>query len=103
MTSFKRDLLEKLLCSIPDGVLVGVEWLAKLILLLAFLSLPVALASLHELEITHDIQPSADCISVMASNGNNGSGRVGCFASDFFSEWGNKLMVLIFVLPSGNM
>jgi len=89
------NFLEKLLCRLPDCVLVGMEWLAKIVLLLAFLSLPVALASLHEIEITKPVQPSADCISVMAADGDGHGRRVLCFAGDFFTEWGNKFVVFL--------
>ena len=80
---------------LPDAVWMAVERLAKIVLVLAFLCLPVALASLHEMETTQDVHPSGDCVSLVAGDGGDHGGRVFCFARDFFSQWGDKFVVFL--------
>lgn len=95
MSLSNRNLVEKVVCCLPYGVFVWVERLTKIVLLAAFLCLPVALASLHEIDVAHDVSPSADCVSVMAVDGENGWQRIRCFSGDFFSEWGDKFVVFL--------
>ena len=95
----KRDFIDQLLYSLPDGVLVAIEWLTKLILVLLFFSLPVALASLDELMATEGVHPRPDCVGIVAADEGAAWHQAACFGADFLAQWGDQFVVFLSPVP----
>ncbi len=89
------NLLAQVLCRIPYCIWVYIERLAKLVLVLLFLSLPVALASFEEMETAHDVHPRPDCIGLVAADNGAVWHRMACFGGDFLADWGDKFVIFL--------
>jgi len=73
----------------------GMEHLARIVLVVGLLGLPIAVACLDEFALSEGVHPSAGCLHRLAGDGDSMGVRVLCFGQDVGSYYGSEVVELL--------
>lgn len=68
--------------------------LAEFVLMLLLVFAPIGVTALYEATLVDPVEPSAYCVSLIASDGDGGWAGPVCFASELGAHWYRKLIEL---------